>query len=99
VIELSDLIRDLRYELSDAMAAAPESGLRFRLGAIELEAAVHAERVAGGDARIRFVVLEAGAEIRSTRITNQLVKLTLVPEAVGGSGDVFVRGASGPNER
>jgi hypothetical protein len=92
VIELADLIRDLRSEMETAVATAPPSGLRFELGPIELEVSIGVERSGSTGAKARFWVLELGTDGAAAKTSFQTVKLTLNPH-VGSSGrSPFVSG-------
>ena len=99
MIELSEVIRDLRAELEAAVRAAPADGLRFELGAVELEVAVAVDRAAGGAAKIRFWVVELGPEANLSKSSTQRVKLTLQPRLAGSSRPPYVSGPEAPNER
>lgn len=96
MIELAEMIAQLRGELAAAMAAAEDAGddaPRFELGPVQLEAEFTVQRSAGADGRIRFRVVEAGASGRRTNSTTHSVTLSLEPRARGtdqrpwGSGD------------
>src|SRR5262249_11981897 len=85
MIELSEVIRDLRAELETAIAAAPEDGLRLELGPVELEVSLGIDKTAGGGAKVRFWVVELGPEASVARSSVQRVKLTLVPRMAPGN--------------
>lgn len=85
MIELSDLIRDLRHELAEAVRSAPPDGLRFALGSIEVEVEVAVENRTDGRGGIRFWVLELGGDASRTSASTQRIKLSLHPQ-VGASG-------------
>ena len=86
VIDLSQLIRDLREELEQAVADAPPGGLRFKLGPIELEVNLIVEQSASGGAKVRFWVLDLSADASIDRSVAQKIKLTLRPH-IGESDD------------
>lgn len=93
-IELAELVRRLREELQTAAAdgkAAPadESGerLEFRLGPVEVEATVSASRDRSANGKVRFWVVQAGGEAKSSRSDAQRITLTLHPEAVKPDGE------------
>ncbi|MBQ1026507.1 trypco2 family protein [Micromonospora sp. C95] len=99
MIELADFVRELRRELETAVAAAPEDGLRFELGPIEIEVSVGVEKTANAAAKARFWVLELGGEGTVARSSVQTVKLTLKPH-VGSSGlPPYVSGQEAERER
>jgi hypothetical protein len=99
MIELSDVIRDLRAELDSAIKDAPADGLRFELGPIDLEVSVAVERSAGGSAKVRFWVIDLGPEASATRSSTQRVKLTLQPRLGNSDRSPYVSGSSAPLER
>jgi hypothetical protein len=104
LIELADVISQLRTELHRASNAASDETLRFELGPIELEVLVAVEAAGGAEARIRFWVVEIGADAQITSTSTQRIKLTLQPsvpdEAASGTRrSTFVSGAQTSNER
>ena len=99
MIELRELIRDLRSELTESMAAAPDDGLQFELGPIELEVSVGVDKSAGAEARVRFWVMDLGADGRLAATSLQRVKLTLTPRNAGSATPPYVRGGERPGER
>ena len=62
MIELAEVIRGLREELQRAIAAGEGEALRFELGPIELEVSVAVQASAQAGAKVRFWVVELGAE-------------------------------------
>jgi hypothetical protein len=107
MIELADVIRQLRAELDRARSAADDETLRFELGPIELELAVALEVTGGAAAKVRFWVVDLGADARTSSTSTQRIKLTLQPTITGGpaAGDVsakrsaFVSGSATPDGR
>jgi hypothetical protein len=81
-LELSSVVRQLRAELNEAMAGAEGERLRFELGPVELSLTVTVSREAAPGARIRFWVVEAGADARVSREAVQDIKLVLTPRDV-----------------
>lgn len=80
VIELAEMIGDLRDELTQAMASAnSDDGLRFELGPVGLEAAVVVAKEAKPAAKVRFWVVEAGAEASVSSSATQKISLTVNP--------------------
>jgi len=61
-LELAAVVRQLRAELNEAMAGAEGERLRFELGPVELSLTVTVGREAAPGAKIRFWVVEAGAD-------------------------------------
>ncbi|NLU68340.1 trypco2 family protein [Streptomyces sp. HNM0574] len=86
MIELSDMIRELRRELNAAMADGEGDAVRFALGTAEIEATVAVDREAGADGRVRFWVLEAGGSGKETASRTQRITLTLEPRTVAADG-------------
>lgn len=97
MIELASVIRDLREELQRAAGAAEGESLRFELGPIELEMSVALERSAKGGAKVRFLVVESGAEAAVAATRTQRITLTLQPTLTepGGSNGSGGSGGSG----
>lgn len=87
-IPLSDAIRELRREITEAMREGKDSDVRFRLGPIELEFGLEVGRKLGGEGGIAFWVIKLGASGERTSATTHTVKLVLTP--VGADGDVLV---------
>lgn len=92
-IELAELVRQLREELQAAAAdgkaaQGDESGerLEFGLGPVEIEATVAAGRDRTANGKVRFWVVAAGGEAKSTRSDTQRITLTLHPKAVRPDG-------------
>jgi hypothetical protein len=99
VIELASVIKDLRAELEGAIAAGDDAALRFELGPIELEVSVAVERSGGGQAKVRFLVVELGADGKVDASSTQKVKLTLTPRVAGTDTPPYVSGQVVPGER
>ncbi len=73
------MVRQLRTELNEAMADAEGERLRFELGPVELFMHVTVAQEAAPGAKIRFWVVEAGADAKISRETVQDIKLVLTP--------------------
>jgi hypothetical protein len=86
VIELSDMIRELRQQLTSALADGEDEAVRFELGPVEVEATVAVTREANGDARVRLWVVDAGANGKYGHAETQRVTLTLTPKVVPPGG-------------
>lgn len=78
-LELASVVRQLRAELNEAMDGAEGERLRFELGPVELSLTVTVGRQATPGAKIRFWVVEAGADARISREAMQDIKLVLTP--------------------
>ncbi len=99
MIELSEVIRELRAELETAVAAAPTDGLRLELGPVEIEVSLGVDKSASGGAKVRFWVIEMGPEASVARSSLQRIKLTLVPRLGHAEARPFVAGAEVAGER
>lgn len=109
MIELADVISELRAELDRARLAADGSALRFALGPVELEVTVALDREGTAGGKVRFWVAEVGAEGRVALSSMQRIKLILNP-SLGVAGEdgaqaasaapvsVYVRGDTVPDE-
>ena len=106
MIELADVISDLRAELDRARLAADGSELRFGLGPVELEVIVVLDREGATGGKVRFWVAEVGAEGKIASSSTQRIKLILNPSLGVTSQDgaqaapvsVYVRGDTVPDE-
>jgi len=78
-VELASVIRQLRAELNEALADAEGERLRFQLGPVEMSLTVTVGREAAPGAKIRFWVVEAGADAKLSRESVQDIKLVLSP--------------------
>jgi Trypsin-co-occurring domain 2 len=65
MIELAEVIGELRRELQAAMNDGEGEQLRFELGPVELEATVAVEKGGGGRAKVRFWVIELGGDAKA----------------------------------
>jgi hypothetical protein len=98
VIELGEVISELRRELQQAMGAGEGQPLRFELGPVELEARVAIEKGGGGGAKVRFWVIELGGDAKITHSSTQRIKLVLQPRLASGETAV-VAGDEAAGER
>ena len=85
-VELAEVISQLRAELTAAMTAGAGEDLRFGLGPVELELTVAVNKEASTGAKVRFWVVEAGADGKLGSTTTQKIKLTLDPHRAGQPG-------------
>jgi hypothetical protein len=81
-LELASVVRQLRAELNEALDEAEGERLRFELGPVELSLTVTVGREATPGAKIRFWVIEAGADAKISREAAQEIKLVLTPRDV-----------------
>ncbi|SEE70764.1 hypothetical protein SAMN05216489_07915 [Streptomyces sp. 3213] len=82
-VELAELIAQLRAELTEAMRAGENAGLRFELGPVELELALTVSKEGGAGGKVRFWVAELGTEGKASRTSTQRIKLVLDPRQAG----------------
>lgn len=82
MIELSDVIRELRAELTRTMAEGADEYLRFSLGTVDLELSIAVEREAGANGKVKFLVAELGADGHLTHTRTQTVRLKLEPHVL-----------------
>ncbi|MBF6045461.1 hypothetical protein GO001_09530 [Streptomyces sp. NRRL B-1677] len=99
MIELANVIRDLREELERAVVAAEGEVLRFELGMIELEVSVALERTGHAEAKVRFWVVESGAEAAMGATSTQRITLALKPALRGSGNGPFVSGPADSHEQ
>jgi hypothetical protein len=99
VLELSQLIGDLRSELSQAIAAGVNESVRFELGPIEIEFAVVIEESLNAGAKVRFWVVSADTAAKAAETSSQRIKLTLLPRSAETDNPPWVSGAEESNER
>jgi hypothetical protein len=78
-VELASVLRQLRSELNEALDDAEGERLRFELGPVEVSLTVTVGREAAPGAKVRFWVIEAGADAKLSREAIQEIKLTLTP--------------------
>jgi hypothetical protein len=105
-LELASVLRELRAELNEAMGDAEGERLRFELGPVELSLTVTVGREAAPGAKIRFWVIEAGADAKVSREAVQEIKLVLSPRDMkaplgpdGKSPAPLIEGKPLPGER
>lgn len=104
-IGLAEVVEDLRSELQTAASAANGDQIRFEVGAVELTLSVQVSRETTPGAKVKFWVMEAGADISSSKAATQQVKLTLSPantaadQSPSAAGPVWIRGDSVDGER
>ena len=92
MVELVDLIRELRREPYEAALVGVDEPLRLELGPVELEVTVGVERQGSADARLRFWVVELGATGQETASATQRLKLTLQPRLAGSAETPWIAG-------
>jgi hypothetical protein len=97
MLELSEVIKELRRELQTAMTDGAEEPLRFELGAIDLEVTVAVEKTGGASGKVRFYVFELGADGSVSNTSTQRIKLTLQPRLADGRTPM-IHGQATPGE-
>ena len=85
-VELAAVIGQLREELTKAARAGEGEEFQFEVGPIELELTVAVTKEAGANAKVRFWVLEMGADAKLTSADTQRLKLTLDLRRAGDPG-------------
>ncbi len=78
-VDLASVVRQLRAELNEALADAEGERLRFELGPVQVSLSVTVGREATPGAKVRFWVIEAGADARLSRDAVQEIRLVLTP--------------------
>lgn len=102
MIELAEMIRELRQELNAALLDGPSGVVRFELGPVEIEATVAVGRKGGAGGKVRFWVVEAGVDGQSETSRTHRISLTLHPKLVAPDGmhhSVLISGDEADGER
>lgn len=99
MIELAQVIRELRAELYQAVAEGVDEDLRFEVGLIELEVTVAVTREASAGGKIRFWVAEADGAGKHADATTQRLKLSLLPTLESTGRSPYIAGQAGERER
>ena len=87
-VDLAEAIEALRSQLGQAMDSAPARGLRFRPGPVELTVQAALTKGMGGNAGIRWWLIEAGGDISRQSVVTQTLKISLQPVVVNDEGKV-----------
>jgi hypothetical protein len=87
LVDLSSALEALRSELEEAWAAGQGRRVGFRVSDVTLtiQAVAQRDKQAGG--KLRWWVLEAGGEARTSTETTQSIVLTLTPLLRDDAGD------------
>jgi hypothetical protein len=103
MIELSEVIRELRRQLAASLADGADEVVRFEAGAVEIEATVAVTREAGANSKVRLWVVDAGANGKYAHAQTQRVKVTLTPKSAPADGSpprpVLIAGVEVDGER
>jgi hypothetical protein len=86
-IDLSSALEALRDELESAWTASRARRIRFRVSDVTLTVQAVAGREAGGGGKLRWWIVEAGAEAKFSRETTQTLVLKLSPQLYDEAGD------------
>jgi len=93
------MISQLRRELSAVMREGEGEELRFELGPVELELTVAVSKEASPTAKVRFWVVELGADAVMASQATQRITLRLDPRRRGVAGKPLISGSEQPGER
>jgi len=99
MIELSQVIKDLRTELVEAMKVGQGETLQFALGPIEVDLSVAVEKKGDAGVQVRFWVIEVGGKGGLSKADTQRIKLVLHPQLAGAPGSVKIADEAAPRER
>ena len=104
MIELASVVQDPRAELERAIIAAEGEAPHCELGPIELEVSVALKRTGHAGAKVRFWVVESGADAAvgatsTQRIKTQRIKLALQPTLTGSNSPPFTSGLADAHKR
>jgi hypothetical protein len=97
-VGLAEAIEALRAELAQAMANAPGQGLRFKTGSVELTVEAAVTKNFGGNAGIKWWLIEAGGEASRESAVTQTLTISLQPVMLDSQGrvvDALVSGEEG----
>jgi len=104
-VELASVVRQLRAELNEALAGAEGERLRFELGPVQVALTVTVGREGEAGAKVRFWVIEAGADAQVSREAVQEIKMVLTPidtqapaSPAGERAAPLIEGAAVPGE-
>jgi hypothetical protein len=78
-IELSEMLGQLRKELSIAQSEGARSDLKFQIEDIEIELQIGTTKGGKGGGGIKFWVYNAEAEVNASQAKTQKLKLKLKP--------------------
>ena len=83
MVELAEVIGQLRTELTAAIRAGEGADLRFELGPVDLELTVTVGKEVTPGAKVKFWVMELGADATVSSNSIQRIKLSLDPRWAG----------------
>ncbi|MFI0859585.1 trypco2 family protein [Streptomyces smyrnaeus] len=82
MIELSDMISELRSQLTTSLADNADEAVRFEVDSVEIEATVAVSREGGADAKVRLWVVDAGTNGKYAHAQTQRITVSLAPKVV-----------------
>ncbi|KMS71117.1 hypothetical protein ACM01_28805 [Streptomyces viridochromogenes] len=86
MIQLADMVRELREQLNHVLAEAGSGPLRFELGPVEIEAAVTVDRSGGAGGKVNFWVVEGSGDVSASSSRAHRITVTLQPTLVAPDG-------------
>ncbi|RDH84311.1 MAG: hypothetical protein DIZ78_12245 [endosymbiont of Escarpia spicata] len=86
-LELAQLIKSLRNELSLAQEEGKGEGIRFTVEDVELDLEIAVEEVVDGGIAAKFYVLTSHYKAKKKDAVRQKIKLKLKPEEVASNSD------------
>jgi hypothetical protein len=102
MLELAEVVQNLRSELYDAMATSVGETLQFEVGDVQLELSIAVTKEGGVSGKIRFYVVELGGEGTLGESSTQKLTLNLTPRLITTgrapvvSGDTVNGESAGP---
>ena len=98
-VNLADAVRALRQELKKAIAEGQGQGIRFELGAVEMEFLLEVSREGGGQAGINFWVVSVSGRGAATSGSTHRVTLALKPVDDSGASPLIAGTEPGDPDR
>ena len=98
MLELAEVVRELRGEIMRAMAAGEGEVLQFEVGIVDLELTLAVKRESGGKAGIKFYVFELGGDVNVESAKTQKLTLRLNPRMAGSGETPRIVGRAIPSE-
>ncbi|MFI6011690.1 trypco2 family protein [Streptomyces sp. NPDC051243] len=99
MIELSQVIGELRRELDLAMSAGAGERMRFELGPVEVEASITVEQSTDAGAKVRIWVVDVHGGGKLAETSAHRIKFTLTPKLDGHTGPPEIAGDAVAGER
>lgn len=86
-IGLAEAIEALRMELTAAMITGTGQSIRFKPGPVELTVQAALTKSIGGNAGIKWWLIEAGADASRQTAVTQTLKISLQPAVLNSRGE------------